>query len=107
MGLLLFELVELSDLHLGLLHRSSERILEHRRLHLSTGYWDRMDYVASYCQSYLLEHANCLAMSSSSSSTLVSTDVMLGLHRTLNHTLNLGCLYTDTGGVTPLLFYFD
>ena len=55
MGMLIFEVVGVSDLHLGLLHRSSERIVEYRRMHLVNGYWDRMDYVASYAQSYCSE----------------------------------------------------
>ena len=51
------EVVERVDPHIGLLHRGTEKLIEHKTYLQSIGYFDRLDYVAPMNQ----EHAFCLA----------------------------------------------
>ena len=51
------EVVERVDPHIGLLHRGTEKLIEHKTYLQAIGYFDRLDYVAPMNQ----EHAFCLA----------------------------------------------
>src|SRR5689334_18881349 len=51
------EVVERVDPHIGLLHRGTEKLIEHKTYLQNIGYFDRLDYVAPMNQ----EHAFCLA----------------------------------------------
>ena len=50
-------MVERVDPHIGLLHRGTEKLIEHKTYLQAIGYFDRLDYVAPMNQ----EHAFCLA----------------------------------------------
>jgi NADH-quinone oxidoreductase subunit D len=52
------EVVERVDPHIGLLHRGSEKLIEHKTYLQALPYFDRLDYVAPMNQ----EHAFCLAV---------------------------------------------
>ena len=47
------EVVERGDPHIGLLHRGTEKLIEHKTYLQAIGYFDRLDYVAPMNQ----EHA--------------------------------------------------
>jgi NADH-quinone oxidoreductase subunit D len=47
------EVVERVDPHIGLLHRGTEKLIEHKTYLQAIGYFDRLDYVAPMNQ----EHA--------------------------------------------------
>ena len=51
------EVVERVDPHIGLLHRGTEKLIEHKTYLQALPYFDRLDYVAPMNQ----EHAFCLA----------------------------------------------
>jgi NADH-quinone oxidoreductase subunit D len=51
------EVVTRVDPHIGLLHRGTEKLIEHKTYLQAIGYFDRLDYVAPMNQ----EHAFCLA----------------------------------------------
>src|ERR1700747_2768102 len=51
------EVGERGDPHIGLLHRGTEKLIEHKTYLQNIGYFDRLDYVAPMNQ----EHAFCLA----------------------------------------------
>jgi hypothetical protein len=51
------EVVERVDPHIGLLHRGTEKLIEHKTYLQALGYFDRLDYVAPMNQ----EHAFVLA----------------------------------------------
>jgi NADH-quinone oxidoreductase subunit D len=55
------EVVERVDPHIGLLHRGTEKLIEHKTYLQAIGYFDRLDYVAPMNQ----EHAFCLTCSTS------------------------------------------
>jgi NADH-quinone oxidoreductase subunit D len=51
------EIVERLDPHIGLLHRGTEKLIEHKTYLQAMPYFDRLDYVSPMCQ----EHAFVLA----------------------------------------------
>jgi NADH-quinone oxidoreductase subunit D len=51
------EIVERADPHIGLLHRGTEKLIEHKTYMQAVPYFDRLDYVAPMNQ----EHAFALA----------------------------------------------
>ena len=52
------EVVEKADPHIGLLHRGTEKLIEHKTYTQAVPYFDRLDYVAPMNQ----EHAFALAI---------------------------------------------
>ena len=52
------EVVEKADPHIGLLHRGTEKLIEHKTYSQAIPYFDRLDYVAPMNQ----EHAFALAI---------------------------------------------
>ncbi len=102
------EVVERADPHIGLLHRGTEKLIEHKTYLQATPYFDRLDYVAPMNQ----EHAFVLAI-----------EKLLGLEvpkrgqyirvlyseigRILNHLMNVGSHAMDVGALTPILWAFE
>jgi NADH-quinone oxidoreductase subunit D len=102
------EIVERLDPHIGLLHRGTEKLIEHKTYLQAMPYFDRLDYVSPMCQ----EHAFVLA-----------TEKLLGLEpplrgqfirvlfdeitRILNHLLNVTAFALDVGAMTPMLWAFE
>jgi NADH-quinone oxidoreductase subunit D len=102
------EIVERIDPHIGLLHRGTEKLIEHKTYLQAIPYFDRLDYVAPMNQ----EHAFCLA-----------TERLLGLEpprrarhirvlfseigRLLSHILNVTTQAMDVGALTPPLWGFE
>ena len=52
------EVVRRADPHIGLLHRGTEKLAEHRTWVQAMPYMDRLDYVSPMCN----EHAYCLGV---------------------------------------------
>src|SRR5437764_4927990 len=52
------EIVERADLHIGLLHRGTEKLIEYKTYLQALPYFDRLDYVSMMSQ----EHAYSLAV---------------------------------------------
>ncbi len=102
------EIVTRVDPHIGLLHRGTEKLIEHKTYLQAIPYFDRLDYVAPMNQ----EHAFCLAI-----------EKLLGLEvpkrgqyirvlfseigRILNHLLNVTTQAMDVGALTPPLWGFE
>ncbi len=102
------EVVERVDPHIGLLHRGTEKLIEHKTYLQALPYFDRLDYVAPMNQ----EHAYCLAI-----------ERLLGLEvpargqyirvlyseigRLLSHLLNVTTQAMDVGALTPPLWGFE
>jgi NADH-quinone oxidoreductase subunit D len=102
------EVVERVDPHIGLLHRGTEKLIEHKTYPQAIPYFDRLDYVAPMNQ----EHAFCLA-----------TEKLLGIAvprrgqlirvlyaeigRLLSHLLNITTQALDIGALTPPLWGFE
>ncbi|MDX2306800.1 MAG: NADH-quinone oxidoreductase subunit D [Hyphomicrobium sp.] len=102
------EVVERVDPHIGLLHRGTEKLIEHKTYMQAIGYFDRLDYVAPMNQ----EHAFCLA-----AEKLLGIEVPrraqlirvlyseIGRH--LSHLLNVTTQAMDVGALTPPLWGFE
>lgn len=102
------EIVERADPHIGLLHRGTEKLIEHKTYLQAVPYFDRLDYVSPMCQ----EHAYALAVEK-----LLDIEVpkrgqyirvlFSELSRVLNHILNITTFALDVGAMTPLLWGFE
>jgi len=102
------EIVERADPHIGLLHRGTEKLIEHKTYLQAVPYFDRLDYVSPMCQ----EHAFALAVEN----LLGITPPLRGQYirvlyseitRILNHLLNISAFALDVGAMTPLLWWFE
>ena len=102
------EIVERVDPHIGLLHRGTEKLIEHKTYLQAVPYFDRLDYVAPMNQ----EHAFALAVEK-----LMEIEVpMRGQYirvlyseigRLLSHLLNVTTQAMDVGALTPPLWGFE
>ena len=102
------EVVERVDPHIGLLHRGTEKLIEHKTYLQAIGYFDRLDYVAPMNQ----EHAFCLA-----GEKLLELEVpkraqlirvlYSEIGRLLSHLLNVTTQAMDVGALTPPLWGFE
>jgi len=102
------EVVERIDPHIGLLHRGTEKLIEHKTYLQAIPYFDRLDYVSPMCQ----EHAFVMA-----------AEKLLGIEaprrgqfirvmfdeitRLLNHLLNVPAYAMDVGAMTPMVWAFE
>ena len=102
------EVVERVDPHVGLLHRGTEKLIEHKTYLQAVPYFDRLDYVAPMNQ----EHAFALAVE-----RLLGIDVPFRgqlirvlyseIGRILSHLLNVTTQAMDVGALTPPLWGFE
>ena len=102
------EVVERADPHIGLLHRGTEKLIEHKTYMQAVPYFDRLDYVAPMNQ----EHAFALAVEK-----LLNVEVPLRakhirvafceIGRILSHILNITTQALDVGALTPSLWGFE
>jgi NADH-quinone oxidoreductase subunit D len=102
------EVVERADPHIGLLHRGTEKLIEHKTYTQAIPYFDRLDYVAPMNQ----EHAFALAVEK-----LMGIEVppraqyirvlFSEISRILNHLLNITTFALDVGAMTPFLWGFE
>ena len=101
------EVIMRADPHIGLLHRATEKLAEHKTYIQSLPYMDRLDYVSMMVN----EHAYCMAIE-----RLLGVDVPLRaqyirvlfdeITRILNHLLWLGAHGLDIGAMTVFLYCF-
>jgi len=102
------EVIERADPHIGLLHRGTEKLIEHKTYLQAVPYLDRLDYVSPMNQ----EHAYALTVEK-----LLDIKVPLRaqyirvmyseLTRILNHIMNVTTFAIDVGATTPLLWLFE
>jgi|TARA_A100001011_G_scaffold399709_1_gene509734 NADH-quinone oxidoreductase subunit D len=102
------EVVERADPHIGLLHRGTEKLIEHKTYLQAIPYFDRLDYVAPMNQ----EHAFALAIEK-----LLNIEVPVRakhirvafceIGRILSHILNITTQALDVGALTPSLWGFE
>ena len=102
------EVVERVDPHIGLLHRGTEKLIEHKTYLQAIPYFDRLDYVAPINQ----EHAFCLAAEKLLELTIprraqVIRVLYCEIGRLLSHLLNVTTQALDVGALTPPLWGFE
>jgi NADH-quinone oxidoreductase subunit D len=101
------EVIQRADPHIGLLHRATEKLAEHKTFLQSVPYMDRLDYVSMMCN----EHAYVMAIEK-----LIGVEVppraqyirvlFDEITRILNHLLWLGAHGLDIGAMTVFLYCF-
>ena len=102
------EVVERVDPHIGLLHRGTEKLIEHKTYLQAIPYFDRLDYVAPMNQ----EHAFCLAVEKLLGLTVPRRAQLIRvlfceIGRLLSHLLNVTTQAMDVGALTPPLWGFE
>ncbi len=102
------EVVERVDPHIGLLHRGTEKLIEHKTYLQAIGYFDRLDYVAPINQ----EHAFCLAIEKLLGIEVPRRGQLIRvlyceIGRLLSHLLNVTTQAMDVGALTPPLWGFE
>ena len=101
------EVVQLADPHVGLLHRATEKLAEHKTYIQSLPYMDRLDYVSMMCneQAYCLAIEKLLGLEVPLRAKYIRT--MFGeITRLLNHLMWLGSNGMDLGASTVLMYTF-
>ena len=101
------EVVERADPHIGLLHRGTEKLIEHKSYMQALPYFDRLDYVSTMAQ----EHTYTLAVEKLLNATIPQRAMAirvlyLEMTRILNHLLAVGCHAMDVGAMTPFFWAF-
>jgi NADH-quinone oxidoreductase subunit D len=101
------EVVERADPHVGLLHRATEKLAEHKTFLQTVPYMDRLDYVSMMMN----EHAYVMAIEK-----LAGIEVPVRaqyirvmfdeITRILNHLLWLGASALDVGAMSPMFYTF-
>ena len=102
------EVVERVDPHIGLLHRGTEKLIEHKTYLQAIPYFDRLDYVAPMNQ----EHAFCLAAEKLLGLAVPRRAQLIRvlyceIGRLLSHLLNVTTQAMDVGALTPPLWGFE
>jgi NADH-quinone oxidoreductase subunit D len=102
------EVVERVDPHIGLLHRGTEKLIEHKTYLQAVPYFDRLDYAAPMNQ----EHAYALAVEKLLGITVPPRAQYIRvlyseLTRIMNHLLNVTTQALDVGALTPVLWGFE
>lgn len=102
------ELVHRCDPHIGLLHRGTEKLIEHKNYLQALPYFDRLDYVSMMAQ----EHAYCLAVENLFNIKVPKRAQYIRviydeLTRILNHLLAVGCHALDVGAMSPMFWAFE
>jgi NADH dehydrogenase I D subunit len=102
------EVVKRADPHIGLLHRGTEKLIEHKTYLQALPYFDRLDYVSMMCQ----EHGYSIGVEK-----LLGIEVPVRaqylrvlfseLTRILNHLLAITTHALDVGALTPFLWGFE
>ncbi|KAG4080874.1 hypothetical protein HA402_010045 [Bradysia odoriphaga] len=101
------EVIQRADPHIGLLHRATEKLAEHKTYIQALPYMDRLDYVSMMCN----EHAYVLAVEK-----LLGVEAPLRaqyirvmfdeITRLLNHLMSLGSHALDVGAMAVFLYAF-
>jgi len=103
------EIIEKTDIHIGLLHRSTETLIETKHYEKSIPYFDRLDYVSMMSQ----EHAYCLTIEKllnyqNNSSSINYIRILFDeLTRVLNHMLAVACHALDIGSMSSIFWAFE
>ena len=98
------EVINKIDVHIGLLHRGTEKLIEYKTYLQALPYFDRLDYVSMMAQ----EHAYSLAVENLCKVIIPFKSKFIRvlfceITRILNHLLALTTHALDVGALTPFL----
>ncbi|KAL2735890.1 NADH-ubiquinone oxidoreductase 49 kDa subunit-like [Vespula squamosa] len=102
------ELVKKADPHIGLLHRGTEKLIEHKTYVQALPYFDRLDYISMMCN----EECYSLAIEK-----LLNIDIPLRakyirvlfgeITRIFSHIMSISTHVLDIGAITPFFWFFE
>nr|ANO44470.1 NADH dehydrogenase subunit 7 [Schizochytrium sp. TIO1101] len=97
-----------ADPHIGLLHRGTEKLVEHKNYMQALPYFDRLDYVSMMAQ----EHTYSIAVESLMNIQVPKRSmyirvIFLEITRLLNHLLFISCHALDVGAMTAFFWGFE
>lgn len=101
------EVIQRADPHIGLLHRATEKLIEHKTYIQALPYMDRLDYVSMMCN----EHAYCLAIEKALNIKVPIRAQYIRVMfdevtRILNHLMGVGTHGLDVGAMAVMLYAF-
>jgi len=102
------ETVVRADPHIGLLHRATEKLIEHKTYLQALPYFDRLDYCSMMCneQAYALAVEKLLNIEIPPRAKWIRT--LFGeITRLLNHVMGIGTHALDVGAITPFFWLFE
>ncbi|MDD3181399.1 MAG: NADH-quinone oxidoreductase subunit D [Alphaproteobacteria bacterium] len=102
------EVVQRADPHIGLLHRGTEKLIEHKTYTQALPYFDRLDYVSpmasEHCFSLAVE--KLLGITPPERAKVIRV-MFAEITRLLNHLLAVTTFALDLGAITPALWGFE
>ncbi|MBF0357507.1 MAG: NADH-quinone oxidoreductase subunit D [Magnetococcales bacterium] len=101
------EVVERADPHIGLLHRGTEKLLEHKTYLQGVPYFDRLDYMSMMSEehTWVLAVEKLLGIEAPPRAQYIRV-IYAELTRILNHLLFLGAHGLDVGAMTMFIYTF-
>ena len=102
------EIITKADPHIGLLHRGTEKLIEHKNYLQALPYFDRLDYVSMMAQEqgYSLVVEKLLKTTVPPRAQYIRV-LFAELTRLLNHLLSITTHALDIGAFTPFLWAFE
>ncbi len=102
------EVCERADPHIGLLHRGTEKLIEHKTYLQALPYFDRLDYVSIMAQEqcYSLAVEKLLGCGVPPRAQYIRV-LFCEITRVLNHLLQIATNGLDIGAMTPFLWMFE
>lgn len=102
------EQVKQADPHIGLLHRGTEKLIEHKTYLQSLPYFDRLDYVSVISN----ELGLCLLLEKIANIDVPERSqyiriLFIEITRILNHLIAITTHAIDVGALTPFLWAFE
>ena len=102
------EIVKKADPHIGLLHRGTEKLIEHKNYLQALPYFDRLDYVSMMSQ----EHAFSLVIEKNLKISIPRRAQFIRvifneITRILNHLMGITTHALDIGALSPFLWAFE
>lgn len=102
------ETIDRVDPHIGLLHRGTEKLIEHKTYLQAVPYFDRLDYVSpmNQEQAYAIAVERLLGIEVPKRGQYIRM-LFCELTRILNHIMNIASYAMDVGAMTPFLWTFE
>ncbi len=101
------EVIQRADPHIGLLHRATEKLAEHRTYLQALPYMDRLDYVSMMCNehAYVMAIENLMGVTPPIRAQYIRV-LFDEITRLLNHLMSLGSHGLDVGAMGVFLYTF-
>jgi NADH-quinone oxidoreductase subunit D len=102
------EIVDRADPHIGLLHRGTEKLIEHKTYLQAIPYFDRLHYVSPMAQenAFALAVEKLLGIEPPPRGKYIRV-LFAEITRILNHLFNITTFALDVGAMTPFLWGFE